>query len=355
MIEATKRAVVKQYTVENGYQGNATIIYGDTDSVMVKFGGLDGTPEGIRESFRLGIEAAAHVTDVTFGEHEEVELEMEKTSCPYWISDRKKRYIGRVWMHPDKAPKIDAKGVEVVRRDNSLFLRETYSECVAQMMPLEGVPLTPEQVLKTLRNVVSAALTRLETDGVELSKFIISKSLKQHYANPESTGTVILANKIRQRIRDGLMVRDEPRAGDRLPFVVIEGKGKLCDRMEDPEWVKTKQIKIDKEYYVTNQLTKPLTQLAQQFGRIDDLFDQSKAVLYRQRLGMKSLDHWMTPKNPKAPGKAIDTGSDEDPLCVAAPPKKKRKTRARGGGIARWVSKQPRGAVDDDDDDDLFW
>ena len=38
MIDFTKTTVEKKYTIENGYKHDAIVVYGDTDSVMVKFG-----------------------------------------------------------------------------------------------------------------------------------------------------------------------------------------------------------------------------------------------------------------------------------------------------------------------------
>ena len=40
MIEATKKAVEKEYAVLNGDSSDAQVIYGDTDSVLVRFGDI---------------------------------------------------------------------------------------------------------------------------------------------------------------------------------------------------------------------------------------------------------------------------------------------------------------------------
>ena len=57
MIEQTKNTVEARYTKENGYAQDAVVIYGDTDSVMVKFG-----VDTVGQAMELGKEAAELVT-----------------------------------------------------------------------------------------------------------------------------------------------------------------------------------------------------------------------------------------------------------------------------------------------------
>ena len=57
MIEQTKALVLEKYKKANGYDFDCDVIYGDTDSVMVKFG-----TNKIDEAMELGKEAAAYVS-----------------------------------------------------------------------------------------------------------------------------------------------------------------------------------------------------------------------------------------------------------------------------------------------------
>ena len=58
MIELTKSKVEETYTIKNGYSHEADVIYGDTDSVMVRFG-----VSTVEEAMRLGKEAADLITN----------------------------------------------------------------------------------------------------------------------------------------------------------------------------------------------------------------------------------------------------------------------------------------------------
>ena len=108
MIDVTKSLVEQKYTKENGYAHDAEVIYGDTDSVMVRFGTDD-----LAEAMRLGEEAANEVSKAFL---DPIKLEFEKVYQPYLLIN-KKRYAGLLWTRADKWDKMDAKGIETVRRE----------------------------------------------------------------------------------------------------------------------------------------------------------------------------------------------------------------------------------------------
>lgn len=109
MIEKTKSEVEAKYNIANGYSHDAQVIYGDTDSVMVKFG-----PKDLATAMSLGEEAAEYVSSKFI---KPIKLEFEKVYFPYLLIN-KKRYAGLYWTKTEKWDKMDTKGIETVRRDN---------------------------------------------------------------------------------------------------------------------------------------------------------------------------------------------------------------------------------------------
>ena len=109
MIEKTKEEVEGRYRIANGYSHDAQVIYGDTDSVMVKFGTKD-----LAKAMELGQDAAQYVSAKFISP---IKLEFEKVYFPYLLIN-KKRYAGLYWTNPERYDKMDTKGIETVRRDN---------------------------------------------------------------------------------------------------------------------------------------------------------------------------------------------------------------------------------------------
>ena len=122
MIERTKTEVEARYTIANGYTHDAQVIYGDTDSVMVRFG-----TEDLKEAMKLGEDAANFVSGKFI---KPIKLEFEKVYYPYLLIN-KKRYAGLYWTNPEKHDKMDSKGIETVRRDNCRLV-QTVIETVLQ-------------------------------------------------------------------------------------------------------------------------------------------------------------------------------------------------------------------------------
>lgn len=125
MIEKTKTEVEARYNIANGYSHDAQVIYGDTDSVMVKFG-----PKELEKAMELGQEAAAFVSSKFV---KPIKLEFEKVYFPYLLIN-KKRYAGLYWTTPAKYDKMDSKGIETVRRDNCRLVQNVIETVLRKIL-----------------------------------------------------------------------------------------------------------------------------------------------------------------------------------------------------------------------------
>ena len=108
MLEMTQFLLNDRYTKERGHKYDATVIYGDTDSIMVNCGDID-----MKESIDFGIEAAKYITSYF---PEPVMIKFEKVFKPFALVARK-CYAALPWKTHEKYDPIECKGVEAIRRD----------------------------------------------------------------------------------------------------------------------------------------------------------------------------------------------------------------------------------------------
>ncbi|KAL4323409.1 hypothetical protein GQ457_11G012850 [Hibiscus cannabinus] len=242
MIEHTKKLVEDKFTVLGGYEHNAEVIYGDTDSVMVQFGVSD-----VEAAMNLGREAAEHISG-TFTKP--IKLEFEKVYYPYLLIS-KKRYAGLFWTNPQKYDKMDTKGIETVRRDNCLLVKNLVNECLHKILIDRDIPGAVQYVKSTISDLLM--------NRMDLSLLVITKGLTKTGDDYEvKAAHVELAERMRKRD-----AATAPNVGDRVPYVIIKAaKGaKAYERSEDPIYVLENNIPIDPQYYLENQISKPLLRI----------------------------------------------------------------------------------------------
>ncbi|KAI4209263.1 MAG: hypothetical protein LQ351_007803 [Letrouitia transgressa] len=242
MIERTKEEVEKRYTIANGYSHDAQVIYGDTDSVMVKFG-----PKELEKAMQLGEEAANYVSSKFI---KPIKLEFEKVYFPYLLIN-KKRYAGLYWTNTEKYDKMDSKGIETVRRDNCRLV-QTVIETILRKILID-------QDVQGAQDYVKDTISSLLQNKIDMSNLVITKALsKNDYTAKQAH--VELAERMKKRDAGSA-----PTLGDRVAYVIIKGASgaKNFERSEDPLYVLENNIPIDTKYYLDNQLAKPL-------GRIFD-------------------------------------------------------------------------------------
>ncbi|GAB4835573.1 DNA polymerase delta catalytic subunit [Ancistrocladus abbreviatus] len=242
MIEHTKKLVEEKFTVLGGYQHSAEVIYGDTDSVMVQFG-----VSSVEETMNLGREAAEYISSTFI---KPIKLEFEKVYYPYLLIS-KKRYAGLFWTNPVKFDKMDTKGIETVRRDNCLLVKNLVTECLHKILIDRDIPGAVQYVKNTISDLL---MNRLD-----LSLLVITKGLTKMGENYDvKAAHVELAERMRKRD-----AATAPNVGDRVPYVIIKAaKGaKAYERSEDPIYVLENNIPIDPQYYLENQISKPLLRI----------------------------------------------------------------------------------------------
>lgn len=273
---------VYDLTTENHHfhAGVGSIIVHNTDSVMVEFDVQGRTgQEAIEYSWKLGEEAAEQCTALFKKPNN---LELEKVYCPYFLYS-KKRYAAKLWTQEKdgsmKMNYIDIKGLQVVRRDNTPFVREVCKELLDVILESKN----PEGAITLARKRAVELLDgRVPNDKLVLSQKLADayKSCLKDEAGNKIVSTdgenvnlphVSVVRKMREREPGS-----EPQSGDRVQFVLIDTGdpgAKQFEKAEDPVFALANKVPLDYKYYFTNKFMNPVCDLLEPIVEKDKVFE----------------------------------------------------------------------------------
>jgi len=246
---------------------SATVMYGDTDSLFIEFAVKDTSlsPRDKRQAvIDLTAEAGKLVTKALAPPHD---FEFDKIFDPMLMFS-KKRYAGLMFEENADDFVVKYMGIALKRRDNAPIVKTVYGTAMKKLLFERDVIGATQYVQEAVMDLINGK--------VKLGQLTITKSLRAEYANPLQIAHKALAD--RMALRDP---GNAPGSGDRIPFVYVQPPvGKTAaklqgERVEAPSWIKEKGLKPDYEFYLTNQIQNPVSQM---FGLVLEEMPGSEAI-----------------------------------------------------------------------------
>ena len=264
-------------------------IYGDTDSVFIDFGlKVDGEYLESKEALEYAIELGELGGNfIKMKMHAPQDLEYEKTFYPFCILS-KKRYVGNKYEFDKNKFKQNSMGIVLKRRDNAKIVKKI----VGGMVDILLNEIDIEKAVEYIKTSISDLLK----GKYPLYNFVTSKTLKSNYVDRTRIAHVVLADRMRERDPGSA-----PLINERVPYaaiVVEERKGMLQgDRIEHPDYIIEKNLRVDYLFYLTNQIKNPTVQFLELLTEDpENIFNEAISIEKNRRAGNVSIDNFFKVK-----------------------------------------------------------
>lgn len=260
MEEVQYKGFVYDFTTGNHrfQAGIGNLVVSNTDSLFIKFPINPANEpidhqEKIKRAWDMGSEASHNFRKLIKHPHD---LEMEKVMFPF-ILFSKKRYCAHKYEGPGGKPKLNSMGIVLKRRDNAPIVKHVYGGIIDIIMNEQDIRKSVAFLKTNLEDLIGGK--------IPLEDLVITKSLRADYKDPERIAHKVLAERMGERDPG-----NKPMVNDRIPFVYIQDPNpkrpkteKLLqgDRIEHPDYIRKQGLKPDYEFYITNQIMKPVLQL----------------------------------------------------------------------------------------------
>jgi DNA polymerase I len=239
VIKQTKDYIEKDFKYE--------VVYGDTDSLMIKV-----DKDDLDEMQKIGDTIAKQVTDKLPGI---IELEFQKIFKRF-LPLTKKRYAAWAFEKVDGIWKdsIDTKGIETIRRDWCDLVSESLEKMLETILKENNT----KYAVDYFKNIASD----LANGKIPVQKLIITKTMTkkaESYSGMQPHAELV--KRIKRR-----SPTEAPGIGDRIGYVIVKGTQLVSKRAEDPLYVIEKKLEIDPQYYIENQILPPLERIFDALG-----------------------------------------------------------------------------------------
>ena len=257
-LEVDEGTMVYDLTTENHHfqAGPHGLIVHNTDSLFVQFNVKDPATgellqgrEARQATIDITDEAGHFITKALSPPHD---FEFDKAFDPLLMFS-KKRYAGN--MYEENADQYVHKymGIALKRRDNAPIVKTIYGGAMKML-------LDKRDVVGAFQFVKEKCVELVE-GRVSMGQLTVTKSLRDHYADPTRIAHKVLSDRIAERDPG-----NAPAAGDRIGYIYIAPKGgqeaaKLQgDRIETPAYIREHGLTPDYRHYIEHQLMNPISQ-----------------------------------------------------------------------------------------------
>jgi len=208
------------------------MIYGDTDSVFVKYD---------KDRVKRFIE--------TIEKELGFDVKIDKIYQRIFFTEAKKRYVGLT-----ADGHIDVVGFEAVRGDWAEIAKEIQEEVAEIVLKTMDHRKAVEYVRKTVEELRKS----IESGRASIEKFVIWKTITKPLAEYEATQPHVVA--ARELVKMGYRVD----VGDKVGYVIVKGGGKISERARPYIAVSAKDIDFD--YYLEHQIIPAVLRILGYFG-----------------------------------------------------------------------------------------
>lgn len=227
------------------------VIYGDTDSLFVRFPNC--TKE---EAFRRGRKI---VDEVTARNPKPVKLKLEKVYMPCVI-ETKKHYVGFMYESEDQVePVFEAKGIETVRRDQCQAVAKLLQKSVTMLFKNHQIENVKSYLLNQFHKILTGKISMM-------NDFIFAKEYRGMDSYSPNAHIPSLEIAKRRLEKDPM---SEPKFKERVPYVIVHGAPdqKLIELVREPiELIKDPSLRINYDYYIERAIIPPLNRVFKHIG-----------------------------------------------------------------------------------------